>query len=385
MKKRKFRLPGFQDLNREQYEALQLPDEGKHLVIGGPGSGKSIIALLRAKKLHASNKKYIFLCYNKVLSKANQDMIDIELKSKTILKWFYEEYEKLTGSKTTPKLKKILPDYTTITKELSKLTISDITTNLIIDEGQDMPLSFYDTLTNMGYVNIFVVADQNQQITETCSNIEQLKESLEVEENDVIVLKRNYRNSPQIARLSNIFYTDKATPFPKSTQNKEGTFLNPILFTYSNFHDCIDVILREADKDVRSLIGVFMSNNIHREKCFNSLKEHDIKLDNPRAKINSYSSGDDTAKLKFDEGGIIVLNDMSTKGLEFDVIYIVLDKITFSKEKEEIIKKKLYVMSTRASKKLIFFKYKGYQGNIEDILPQDEKILTRMELKHEKR
>jgi hypothetical protein len=55
---RRFALPGIQDLNKDQDEALARPLAGQHLIIGGPGTGKSVVALLRAKRLATSEKTY---------------------------------------------------------------------------------------------------------------------------------------------------------------------------------------------------------------------------------------------------------------------------------------------------------------------------------------
>ena len=38
MAKRRFQLPGIQDLSKEQERVRALPFEGQHLVIGGPGT-----------------------------------------------------------------------------------------------------------------------------------------------------------------------------------------------------------------------------------------------------------------------------------------------------------------------------------------------------------
>ena len=50
MTKRKFELPGIQDLNKEQEAVRALPTEGQHLIVGGPGTGKSVLALIRARR-----------------------------------------------------------------------------------------------------------------------------------------------------------------------------------------------------------------------------------------------------------------------------------------------------------------------------------------------
>ena len=54
MAKRTFKLPGVQDLNKDQDSVLMLPKEGMHLVVGGPGTGKSVVALLRVCLLYTS-------------------------------------------------------------------------------------------------------------------------------------------------------------------------------------------------------------------------------------------------------------------------------------------------------------------------------------------
>ncbi len=43
-------------LNKDQDAALALPLEGQHLIIGGPGTGKSVVALLRARRLAEEQK-----------------------------------------------------------------------------------------------------------------------------------------------------------------------------------------------------------------------------------------------------------------------------------------------------------------------------------------
>ena len=50
--------------------------------------------------------------------------------------------------------------------------------HLIIDEGQDMPIAFYETLLKMGLNNLFIVADQNQQLTEENSTRQDLTDFL---------------------------------------------------------------------------------------------------------------------------------------------------------------------------------------------------------------
>jgi len=100
--KRKYRLPGEEDLNKDQDQVYDLPEDGQFLIVGGPGTGKSVVALLRALKYH-NNNDYIFLTYNHVLNSATHQLIDVNLISSTITQWFYKLQIKLT--------KKFMPEF----------------------------------------------------------------------------------------------------------------------------------------------------------------------------------------------------------------------------------------------------------------------------------
>jgi len=78
MAKRRFQLPGIQDLSKEQELVRALPFEGQHLIIGGPGTGKSVMALLRAKALADEKLDYRFLVFNHLLRQASKRIFGSE-------------------------------------------------------------------------------------------------------------------------------------------------------------------------------------------------------------------------------------------------------------------------------------------------------------------
>jgi len=47
---RRFELPGIHELSKDQERARRLSQDGRCLIVGGPGTGKTIIALLRARR-----------------------------------------------------------------------------------------------------------------------------------------------------------------------------------------------------------------------------------------------------------------------------------------------------------------------------------------------
>ena len=376
--KRRFRLPGIDDLNKDQDKVLRLPEDGQFLIVGGPGTGKSVVALLRTFKYNENND-YAFLTFNKVLLTSTKQLVNFSLKSFTLDSWlgkaywniFKEYIPDIEGSERKP-------DYDQIIKNLESKSLEEKSYHIIIDEGQDKPRKYYETLMYFGIENFFIVADQNQQITEDNSSRQELTDLLGLEVEDVIELKENYRNSHPIGLLSNSFFTDPSSPAPDLPSKSGSSLKTPILYEYSVYQDCAKLILREADRDNSKLIGVVVKNNVLREMYVDALESTVINLDNPRPTISTYFTEDRRLpNINFGYGGIVVLNDKSIKGLEFDVVFIIIDGFEIHNNDIDSMKKRFYVMSSRAIEKLVFFKSKEYNGEVEQILPDDESILKR--------
>jgi len=392
MAKRKFRLPGVEDLNKDQDRVLRLPEDGQFLIVGGPGTGKSVVALLRAMKFSNGND-YIFLTYNRVLSSAT-DQLTQALHSNTLLRFFNKKLrdslkpirEKLKQDEDGNKeqiqncnsilIKNFGHDYKKIDKFLqdNNFELTETTRHLIVDEGQDMPPDYYERLMDFGYENFFIVADQNQQLeADENSSRKELSNILGLEVEDVIELKQNYRNSHPIALVAQHFFTDKSSPKPELPEVSKAALGAPVLYEYKDFHQCIKFILREVDRDLTNLIGVVVAKTTILDICKRELEGIEIELDNEKPKIQSYKTGQ-AVEIDFSEGGVVVLNASSIKGLEFDVVFIMLNGFEIYNNDEDSMRKKLYVMSSRAIKKLIFFQ--SSSNNITKILPSD-KILQR--------
>lgn len=384
MAKRKFNLPGVDDLNKDQDRVLRLPEDGQFLIVGGPGTGKSVVALLRTMKYH-KNKDYAFLTFNKVLLTATKQLVDFSLNSFTLDSWFGKAYWNIF-KEFTPNIegqKRIL-NYDQIMKNLESKDIEEKTCHIIIDEGQDKPTKYYETLMYFGIKNFFIVADQNQQITEDNSSRQELTDLLGLEVEDVIELKENYRNSHPVGLFSSSFFTDPSSPPPDLPLISKSSLGIPTLYEYSNYQDCVKIILREADRDNRNLIGVVTANDDVRDAYVEKLETTELNLDNPKPIISTYSSKDKKApNINFAYSGIVVLNDKSIKGLEFDIVFIVIDGFKVYSNDMDSMKKRFYVMSSRAIKKLILLKNENYNDGVENILPEDDSILRRERLNND--
>ena len=105
MPKRKFELPGIQDLSKEQEAARALPKDGQHLIVGGPGTGKSVLALIRARRHQRDREDYLFLVFNHLLNRASGQLFGSDLVARTWIEWFLETFQSITG-RSTPRLPK---------------------------------------------------------------------------------------------------------------------------------------------------------------------------------------------------------------------------------------------------------------------------------------
>jgi DNA helicase II / ATP-dependent DNA helicase PcrA len=386
MAKRRFELPGIQDLSKDQERARALPKEGCHLIVGGPGTGKSIIALLRAKRYHSDND-YVFLVYNRLLNAASRQLIGNNLKSATWHSWLNGAFRKMLNTEL-PKVEgegvwkpvdwNAAIERVCSTGDIPKPEFPFV----IIDEGQDMPPNFYKTLVNLGFQNFFVVADQNQQITEENSSRRDLEDVLVVNTEEVIELQYNYRNSYPVARLAREFYTDDPASPPPQLPNAGPSVNKPLLVEYGagcrvDFKDIISRILIRADLEPSKLFGIITPNNIVRDRFFDALRNMEIPLDHGKPKIlTSYSGG--YGDVLFDEGGILVINAQACKGLEFDVVYIAdIHEFHCRPHNADSVKKLFYVMIARARETVVLLKEAGKHCPVDGLLPKADDILGR--------
>ena len=386
MAKRKFELPGIQDLSKEQETARALPLEGRHLIVGGPGTGKSVLALIRSRRHHRERDDYRFLVFNHLLHRASVQLFGADLVGRTWDSWFREMFRKAVRqpAPTRPPndngYKAI--DWTEVDEIIQALPHGDGRQRpfLVIDEGQDMPPEFYNALVDLGFDRFFVVADQNQQITDANSSRQELRDCLALDTHDVVELRQNYRNHYRVARLAREFYTgDPASPPPDLPAPASGAV--PVLYCYEP--DRLDKVargvLRLADRDPRQLIGVIAPNNRVRKRYMDALRSVEVRLDNPRPPVETYYE-QHRPRVAFDEGGLLVINAQACKGLEFDTVVLAdIDEHYFRRGDPDVAKRLFYVMVARARDRVLMFMKRGGRTDVECILPAED-VLRRQEL-----
>lgn len=377
--KREFSLP-LERLSLEQKQIRLLPLEGQYLIVGAPGTGKSVLALLRAKILHEEQKEYIFLAFNQPLIKANSQLFGEGLHQQQWQSWFMKIYKELLDKRNVPYKgsNKLDFDWVQILDEAKKLQIDNSPKPyVIIDEGQDMPVSFYEFLMEVGYENFFVVADQNQRIQEQSnSSVLDLQTVLALDRNQVYELTDNYRNNYAIARFVQTFYHDPASPKPKLPAT--GTDSSKPVLYYREHVDSASIIWRRlilTNQNFPSdLVAVITASKASRNDCYQAFQAEITSqgIDIPTV---CYEQSADARSLDFTQGGIIFMTAHACKGLEFDKVFLWdINEYKASQDHINQLKKLLYVATSRAKKQLVLFK-KKQNSIVATILTNDADIL----------
>lgn len=390
MAERTFKLPGIQDLSKEQEQARALPLTGQHLIIGGPGTGKSVLTLLRARRLAAEKRGYQFLVFNRLLDKSNIQLFGTRLDSKTWRRWFSRTFKSITGHRVpvlaAQQVNDLPPyDWKRI-REIAEACDPAEDSNpllLVIDEGQDMPPAFYEILVILGFEHFFVAADQNQQITASCSSRQEIEMALALETDQVVELRQNYRNALAVWKLAMEFYTgDPASPRSEPPERHADSVAGLITYAPKRFADVAHRIVQRVHKQPNRLIGVIAPNNNVRERYFDALQAAKDAASQEGAdfQLETFHT-ENRADVRFDRGGILVINVQACKGLEFDEVFCAdIDEHLVNPEDLTPTKKRFYVMVARAREVVFLLMRQGGNQMIGRILPEDESVLKRWEL-----
>lgn len=358
--------------------------EGKRLLHGIAGSGKTLVMLFRAKliTLMHSDWKVLLLCWNIALKKYLEKMFDSiniqgdfsNVEINTFTQFFREKYSKYT-SDSLPKLAELDEEDmdTVLTDSIDefltnvRLTDRDKYQAIFIDEAQDFKgeyflfiKEFLDTKTN----SMLVCADEAQNIMNrhwSFSDMEVLNFSDYINLEDNYSLTKNYRNTVEILTFAaNIF--DKTLPIRKSdnsiceerrirASNLHGSI--PILYGFKSWDDqyhsvanwIINLIEESDDMNFGDILVVFPGNKHKKyfliESIFDSYK------------IPFYSMAKDIrSKISLDvtKNEVRISTIASSKGMDFKAVALV--NAEESLNEYEDMRSILYTAVTRAREKL---------------------------------
>ena len=303
-------VPSSAELSREQQDVYETSIENNMMINGAAGSGKTILAIYRAKQLEKKNKKVLFIVFTKVLHKftklaaeqfglRNVDIVTIQdLTFRTFNRRIFK-YDRLTEKQ----IKYIID-------------VCGGYDHVIIDEGQDFNVDIYSKIYKKLGKTHTICCDNKQAIHEVDFDKEKIKNLFEPMKEHY--LKFTYRNPINILKLSIHYYRSRYSSLPAS--HTEIAVYNKtlgsvyVIDTANEMHTIVSLIKNRGENTV----GVLLPTNESVRLFYDAIKEKGIK--EIEAKYSIGKSWENN--IDFSNTNPKVMTFWSSKGVQFDNVII---------------------------------------------------------------
>lgn len=329
----------FFEATKSQYRILSLLQRYRRALVCGPaGSGKTFLAIEKAKRICLSSpeSRILITCFNTNLA----DLIKNHLFKEKQIDVF--NFHKLCASYCKEAGITMPDDFSQIdyfySSELPNLLLESICKvgsrydAIIVDEGQDFDPSWWILLEqclkdpSQGYLYIFY--DNNQGLYGK-------RQDFPIND-EPFVLEENCRNTKKILRVVNEYYRSESLPIPLGPDGREPEFvkIEPTSSEVETLGRIIKKLVKDEKVDCKDIV-ILTSNAENKSSLKSGIDIGGLKL-----------SWEPSVK----KDGIISCSTIhSYKGLERPVV-IVTDVSRFTSEKARTLQ---YVAYSRANSHLI--------------------------------
>lgn len=332
-------LPTLDELIGEQRTVYDHPLNQSLFAVGPPGSGKTTLALQRASLLAETGHSVVLITYNRMLRRLAKLLNTSRATVKTMQSFVWHDYLGRTGEAPprTP-LDPYIYIWPAMLQKLDERSCSgQKLDHLIVDEGQDLPVEFYQYAIRHVVQTISVFADENQAVGSHQTTLGQIKAAGQLM--DPIFLHTNHRNTPEIARLAEHFHAGR---LPAATVQR-GSIADTPKITHSRSIEETAKRIATWFQNRRGTIGIV----VHRNET-GSLVHTALRSLLPDRRVDIYTSdqpNEDSINLHVP--GVTVLNMKSAKGQEFDTLFL-LELEEFLPCQNEPMRRVMYMLCARA-------------------------------------
>ncbi|MQA39956.1 AAA family ATPase [Rugamonas aquatica] len=311
-------LPIFDDLVEEQLKVYEYTPAQSMLVVGPPGSGKTSMAIWRARVMVSPdlNLNVALITKNRLLSAVAGQLArennNAGIETATMHSFVARDYSRRIGG-MIPSVARFKYDWEQIFSDYEKAEIEPILDNLIIDEGQNLPIQFFHWAKRYGAKHLSVFADEHQTTENDGISIRELQH---VGFRKVFPLLVNHRNTKNIATLVGCFHSDRKIP---QASPKRGLGAPPSLLEVDTWEEFADLVAARF-KNRREAIGVI----VHFVSEVNAMQTL-LKARLPETRVDAYTNktrkGEELA-IEMRVPGVTIISGESAIGLEFDALYL---------------------------------------------------------------
>jgi len=348
-----------------QNKILKIPLDQNGAVIGGPGSGKTLMASIRAKQASVKYDRVLLLVYNRPLRQLfNLDQGNFPFDAKTYHSWMGFFYKNFFHQKDIPHIgsDKFQLDWDKISKDFEH--VDYCYDYVVVDEGQDFPHELLRILKKISK-RIMILFDPGQDIW---SNLEEdddkkrdfdivqrakektadLLDLLGIAESDAVRLETNFRNPKSIYEIASKFSSDEEFDTRMNCQNTPGT--SPIVYYKPGFDEYSwesiwDIVVKYVNDNPEKKVGVVLKKIIYGNRAFEALSK---RLGQQNVFLYKWKP---FCFEEIDLNRQVVLLSLNTvKGLGFDSVFLVYvnGREMDTAGEKALLMRKYYVASTRA-------------------------------------
>ena len=315
-------------LDLQQKVVLQKKLAQNLVVTGGAGSGKSILALLKAKAMLNNNDRVLYVVKTVALNTYMDAGVSAEAKK--------EEKEKLqsvvgnSSNRIWGRLKSSICSFNHCFKwvknednEWENLGWRKGNFDyIILDEATDLKMPEIQVLKN--HCKYFVAfGDDDQQLfsfIDTRTKVSQIADEVGIKKEDIDNLIYNHRLPKKMARLV-VYLHPRIKPNTPDSENfirrclVEGTEL-PHIFQYSRENEQFDEIIKIVKNKNGGLksVGILFRDNESMKRAYRYFTENDLPTS---MVIDSQTIGED-----FDSAAPNLMTYHGAKGLQFETVFI---------------------------------------------------------------
>ena len=352
-------------LSSEQRTVMDQPFDRNVVIEGGPGTGKTTLAVQRAEMLVTEGYSTLVLVYSRPLMrfiqnsqpKTNWETVEFytlnadgtkdyhefnsEYTVSTYLSWLNSLFWQRFG-RGYPVLDNSDPDWETIEKELSSL--GRIYDQIIVDEGQDFPVPLLRSLKSLAST-VMVFMDSHQAIEKTKTAASVAAYALDA---STYHLGRNFRSTKEISEFSDLF---RVKHDAEPGGDPSGQL--PAVITCISYEDQVNKMLEIIRAFNYRSVGIILDTK-PAKKLYEIMKK---RLDG-KAHVQLYEPHT-YRDFDFDRNEVKIITYGTAKGLEFDVV--ILPQITRVSATGDPLSDmtRIHIATSRARKALFLFKVVG--------------------------
>lgn len=341
------------DLTTEQIRAIELPTDEHKVVMGGPGSGKTMVLLHRARHLaqvgNVPPERFRVFVFTNVLSTYIKSALDVlgipETCVSTFDDWCRRHYEANVNKRAPWDKAAKRPDFAAIREGVFKhCGKSDPAKRpfdfVLVDEGQDLDHKCFELLTRIaGHVTVCM--DHNQQIYDGGSDEGEILGTLGIKRRQIALLE-TFRCCPYITQMASLFIPDgnQRAAYLQQTKTAQTDIETPLLYQASGFDDekqmLVEMIKLRVQKGDRVAILLPLKRQVFG--FAQGLREAGLEVETQ----DDLNFASDTPK---------VITYHSAKGLTFDSVLLPrLTPKSFPASTPERIERLMFVAITRATR-----------------------------------